>query len=219
MHAPRTMRTPSSMRTRTTPDAARSRPMLVRFGGGVWTPSSIRRRATPHTGFPTVIMFMVARWTIGATRAKRPRAAIHTLTHCSALPSSCICHTLEVHEWAGGRTPAGVVIGLLAPAHTDFVHAARGRMSENKQEKKLYPIISDIGLYIACDLHHNSIILKLANVIRDVKRHRILSNVRLCSPRWRLLRTQHDVGVLELPSPQVLRCLCPAPRQLGWPTP
>ena len=38
---------------------------------------------------------------------------------------------------AGGRTPEGVVIGLLAPAHTDVVHAARGRMSENKQEKSV----------------------------------------------------------------------------------
>ncbi len=91
MHALRTMRTPSSIRTRTAPDAARSRPMLVRFGGGVWTPSTIRRRATPHTGFPLVVMFMVARWTKGATRAKRPRSAIHARTHRSAL-SSCLVH-------------------------------------------------------------------------------------------------------------------------------
>src|SRR5439155_26032647 len=100
------LRTARSMGTRTAPDEDRSRPMLVRFDGGVWTHNAVRRRATPHTGFAMVIMCMVARWTIGATRAKRPRAAIHTRTHGSALPSSYICHTLEVHERAGGQAGA-----------------------------------------------------------------------------------------------------------------
>ena len=127
MHAPRTMRTPRSMRTRTAPDAARSRPMLVRFDGGVWTPSTIRRRATPHTGFPMVIMFMVARWTIGATRAKRPRAAIHTRAHRSALPSFLVylSHAggTRAGRRASGRTPAGVVISFLASAHIQTLFA------------------------------------------------------------------------------------------------
>ena len=209
------------MRTRTAPDAARSRPMLVRFGGGVRTPSTIRRRATPHTGFPMVIMFMVARWTIGATRAKRPRAAIHTLTHCSALSSSCICHKLEVHERAGGQAGAhqqGWSHAFSRP-HTQTLFTLPEVICLKTNKKKLYPIISGIGLHIACDLRHDFIILRFANVITNIKRYRIIGNVRLCSPRWLLLGTQHDVGVLERPSPQVLRCLCLAPRQLGWPTP
>ena len=127
MHTLRTLRPPRARRTRTAPHAARSRPMLVRFDGGVRTPSTIRQRATPQTGFPMVIMFMVARWTIGATRAKRPRAAIHTRAHRSALPSFLVylSHAggTRAGRRASGRTPAGVVISFLASAHIQTLFA------------------------------------------------------------------------------------------------
>src|SRR6266699_4032742 len=124
MHTLRTLRTPRARRTRTAPDAARSRPMRVRGAGGVSTPSTIRRRTPPETGCPLVGMFMVARGTPGATRASRPRCAIHACPHRSALPS---CRVPLSHpscargRRAGGHTPGGVVLGLVSPAHTPML--------------------------------------------------------------------------------------------------
>ena len=84
-------------------------------------PSTRRRRTPPETGYPLVIIFMVARGTQGATRATRPRCAIHACTHRSALPS---CRVPLSHAGcarggrAGGRTPGWVALGLVSPAHT-----------------------------------------------------------------------------------------------------
>ena len=55
--------------------------------------------------------------------------------------------------------------------------------------------------------------------IMDVDCTRMLLHIRLRSPSRPLLATQHDVGVLGCPFPPVLRCLCLAHRELGWPTP
>src|SRR5205085_229631 len=111
------------------PDAARSKPMHVRSAGGVRTPRSIRRRVTPNTGFPLVIMFVVARGTKGATRAKKLGAAIHTLTHRSALLSS------RVHL-----------------SHAGCARAGRGQAGAHQQ---LYLAIS--GAQITCALRHRFI--------------------------------------------------------------
>jgi len=46
-----------------------------------------------------------------------------------------------------------------------------------------------------------------------------LSTSRLRSPRRPRVAPQHDGGILARFLPHTLRCLCLAPRQLGWPTP
>jgi hypothetical protein len=126
MHAPRTMRTPRAMRTHATPDAARSHPMLVCVGGGVGTPNTIRPRTTPPTGFPRGLMFMVARGTLGATRAKRPRVAIDTRTHCAVLPSFRRSLSSAGGARVGRRAPAsrGGHGPSRARLHPDVVHPA-----------------------------------------------------------------------------------------------
>jgi hypothetical protein len=123
MHTLRTMRTPRAIRTRTAPNAARSRPMLVCCGGGVWTSSPIRRRATPETGLPLVVMFMVARGTKGATWTKRPRAAIHTRTHRSAplLPRASVTRELCTRQEGRRAHTSRVALGFVSPAHTQML--------------------------------------------------------------------------------------------------
>jgi hypothetical protein len=160
MNALRTLRTPSSMRTRTAPDAARSNPMRVRCGGGVWTPSSIRRRATPHTGCPLVIMCMVARGTQGATRAKRPRCAIHARTHRSAplLPCASVTRWRCTRQEGRGAHSSREGPGSSRACTQTLFTLSERRYLKTSMIHNCIPYSLGIDSQSACDLYHSLII-------------------------------------------------------------